>query len=484
MWIFFWSCSLIGVGLVWAAQRLYRKEYKELSRRYDGRRMGVWRWFTPAGYFVVKRLPYHIRNQRIWNHLQQIVPQEKGSRIYQIYLAQKVGMVLSFLLLGCFVGGGVDLLVEQCEPVTQIFLRNKHEDGDKTVSLQAVIQENGETVQQEILVSVPQQEATEAQKAGWLEKADKYIRQYFAEHEAYTEEPIFPRSFDHATFAYFSREPEWIQDNGVLLGEWPQEDKTVVFEVTVWVEEMYKTSEVEVCFRGAGGLPPARQLELLQEELQSGKYMTAEEVVLPNTTAGGQEILWTTQTIWQQPWIWVGLLCLVGVFFGIRQDQSLKEDIRKREKRILRMYPEMVNEITILISAGLTLQNAWVRVVDSYEKRKGKRGVEPLYEAMRQTVTEMQNGIPFSEALHNFGEKNPAKEIKKFTRLLIADRKRGDARMLEYLREMKEEAWELRKKQAREKSEEADTRLLLPLMMMLVVILIIVLAPAMITIRG
>ena len=36
-------------------------------------------------------------------------------------------------------------------------------------------------------------------------------------------------------------------------------------------------------------------------------------------------------------------------------------------------------------------------------------------------------------------------------------------------------------KQVKEKSEEADTKLLLPLMMMLLVILIIVLSPAMIS---
>ncbi len=484
MWIFFWGCSFVGAGLICVAQRMYRQEYKELSRRYDGRPLGVWRWFAPAGYFVVKRLSRRVKNQRIWNHLQQLVSQGNISRIYQIYLAQKVGGILCFLLLGCFVGGGVALVATQFRPVTQSFWRNEHEGGDKAVSLQAVIQEDGKTVQQEILVPIPQQEATEAQKTAWLEEAGGYIHQYFSEHEAYTEEPVFPKSFGHATFVYFSKEPEWIQDNGVLLGEWPQEEKTVAFEVTVWVEELYKTLEVEVCFCGAGDLPPERQLDLLQEELRSGKYMTAEEVVLPGTTAGGHEILWTTQEVWQQPWLWVGLVFLLGIFFGIRQDENIKEEIRKRDKRILRVYPEMVNEITILISAGLTLQNAWVRVVDSYEKRREQRGIEPLYEAMRQTVTEMKNGISFSETLRNFGEKNQVKEIKKFTRLLIADRKRGDTRMLEYLREMNEEAWELRKKQAREKSEEADTRLLLPLMMMLVVILIIVLAPAMLTIRG
>jgi len=48
---------------------------------------------------------------------------------------------------------------------------------------------------------------------------------------------------------------------------------------------------------------------------------------------------------------------------------------------------------------------------------------------------------------------------------------------------LNQEAWDMRKKQVREKTEEADTKLLLPLMLMLIVILIIVLSPAMISMK-
>ena len=85
------------------------------------------------------------------------------------------------------------------------------------------------------------------------------------------------------------------------------------------------------------------------------------------------------------------------------------------------------------------------------------------------------------EALEAFSARIPLREIRRFVSLLIQNLKRGDEYLLVRLREMSEEAWETRKKQVREKSEEADTKLLLPLMMMLVVVLIIVLSPALIT---
>jgi tight adherence protein C len=96
----------------------------------------------------------------------------------------------------------------------------------------------------------------------------------------------------------------------------------------------------------------------------------------------------------------------------------------------------------------------------------------------------MQNGLSFAETLREFGERSHVKEMRKFANLMLSDRKRGDAKLLEYLREMNEEAWEQKKKIVKEKTEEADTRLVLPLMMMLIVILVVVLAPAIMTIRG
>ena len=110
--------------------------------------------------------------------------------------------------------------------------------------------------------------------------------------------------------------------------------------------------------------------------------------------------------------------------------------------------------------------------------------MEPLYEAMNRVSVRTQNGLSFSEALRELGDSIQVKEVRKFIGLMLAERKRGDEHLLDYLKQMNEEAWEQRKKQVKEKTEEADTRLLFPLMMMLVVILIVVLAPAIMTIQG
>ena len=85
------------------------------------------------------------------------------------------------------------------------------------------------------------------------------------------------------------------------------------------------------------------------------------------------------------------------------------------------------------------------------------------------------------EVLEEFTVQIRFKEARRFAILLVQNLKRGDAFLISRLKELNQEAWEIRKKQIRAKSEEADTKLLIPLMLMLVVILIIVLAPAMIT---
>ena len=53
--------------------------------------------------------------------------------------------------------------------------------------------------------------------------------------------------------------------------------------------------------------------------------------------------------------------------------------------------------------------------------------------------------------------------------------------MLERLKEMNSEAWGEHKKRIRIQSEEAETKLLVPMILMLTVILMIILTPAMLT---
>lgn len=95
----------------------------------------------------------------------------------------------------------------------------------------------------------------------------------------------------------------------------------------------------------------------------------------------------------------------------------------------------------------------------------------------------MEAGISLREVLEEFAGHIRFKEARRFAVLVAQNLRRGDAFLVSRLKELNQEAWDMRKKQVREKTEEADTKLLLPLMLMLIVILIIVLSPAMISMK-
>jgi len=106
-----------------------------------------------------------------------------------------------------------------------------------------------------------------------------------------------------------------------------------------------------------------------------------------------------------------------------------------------------------------------------------------LYEEIYQESRQLQAGASMREVLEEFIANIRSKQARRFAVLAIQNLKRGDAFLISRLKELNQEAWELRKKQVRERSEEVDTKLLFPLMLMLIVILMIVLTPAMISMQ-
>lgn len=100
---------------------------------------------------------------------------------------------------------------------------------------------------------------------------------------------------------------------------------------------------------------------------------------------------------------------------------------------------------------------------------------------MNATRVQMRNGMPQQEALRQFGRRVQDPQLRRLANMLYRNLRRGDEFLLERLKEMNSEAWEEHKKRVRIQSEEAETKLLVPMILMLTVILMIILTPAMLT---
>ncbi len=153
-----------------------------------------------------------------------------------------------------------------------------------------------------------------------------------------------------------------------------------------------------------------------------------------------------------------------------------KEEKRARES-IIRELPQFINKMILLISAGVVLHTAFLKIVDDYEK-SGKHGsyfymqLTQIGRAVRET-----NGSLCQE-LQQFAKRSGVKELIRISNILSDNLNKG-ADLSEKLKQENSLLWLARKQQSEEKGRLAETKLTLPLMILLLVLIMMTIAPAM-----
>ena len=151
--------------------------------------------------------------------------------------------------------------------------------------------------------------------------------------------------------------------------------------------------------------------------------------------------------------------------------------LEKRREDLVRDYPELIMKFTLLIEAGMTVRNTFMKLAQDYERRKGDHP-RWAYEEIQAACHEMDGGISESEAYYRFGERCAQVKYKTFATLLIQNLQKGSRQLAELLEKESGEAWDERKRKARVLGEAAATRLLFPMILMMVCVMAIVMVPA------
>ena len=159
---------------------------------------------------------------------------------------------------------------------------------------------------------------------------------------------------------------------------------------------------------------------------------------------------------------------------GAKRDyQQEKKD---RRNRLENEYPQIVSKCAMLLSAGLSVRNAWIRIVAMND---GKNGVNsPAYEEMKWAIRQMQKGNSELDVYENFGRRVGLVHYKKLMALFISDKRRGSRNLLEAMNEEMMQAWEEKRRKAKQQGEQVGTKLLIPMMGMLMVVFVIIIVPA------
>lgn len=169
---------------------------------------------------------------------------------------------------------------------------------------------------------------------------------------------------------------------------------------------------------------------------------------------------------------------LIGILLYALDIQNENQEDRKKKDQMLIDYPEIINKLTLFLGAGMTVKRAWKKIVQDYEAQKSVCGQRYAYEEMKKTCYEMDSGITESESYVRFGRRCNLQEYVRMGALLSQNLRRGTKGLNQILRLEALQALEERKARARQRGEEAGTKLLVPMFLMLAVVLVMVVVPA------
>lgn len=167
---------------------------------------------------------------------------------------------------------------------------------------------------------------------------------------------------------------------------------------------------------------------------------------------------------------------LLSWFIGEREHASR---IKARNNQMLLDYPDIINKFILLVNAGMTIRQAWIRITGDYLNKKSKRAVKRYaYEEMLVTAHELNLGVNEAAAYEQFGKRTGILPYMKFSTLIVQNLKKGSKGLVELLNREALDAFEERKELAKRMGEEAQTKLLGPMLLMLLLILAIIMIPA------
>ena len=278
---------------------------------------------------------------------------------------------------------------------------------------------------------------------------------------------------------YKSSEPELLSNYGNV---YPEELTEEGADITILVTLVYGSESrvyelpVHIEKEAPQALSEKERLEQLIQELDAGS--SEEEVLLLPEEFEEQRIQFAKKEL--SPYTLLALALLIAFCMMLLPEEKMKARMKERDEELRHSYPNLLSKLGTLISAGMSIYGAWMRVVRDYDEsvRSGKRKPEFAYEEMKITSHEIRSGTSEDQAYAAFGKRCGLHAYIKFGNMLGQNVRQGISGLNESLREEMSKALEERRNEALRQGEVAGTRLLFPMMLMLGVVIISLVVPA------
>lgn len=230
--------------------------------------------------------------------------------------------------------------------------------------------------------------------------------------------------------------------------------------------QMRKQEPVEQAFTNA-----KKQLLALE------KNKTGEKELLLPVEVDGVLVLPTAQDGIQpgQVLLLGGILMAVVVLW---QKEQIRQQKRERQQQLLRSYPWFVNEMVLMLGAGMQVKHIFSQILMEYKRMPVSDDREPLIRELIVADQAFHLGMAEEQIYYQLGRRLGIPAYIKLMTLLEQNVVKGSRGLRDIFEQEEQAALEERKNLAKKLGEEAGTKLLGPMILLLIIVMLMVMVPA------
>ncbi len=355
--------------------------------------------------------------------------------------------------------------------------------GDKEIALAAEV---GEESIEDVVIVVSEQEITESAKRELLKEVEKQLEEKIRGDNAsldYVNRPlnlITEWEDTEVSIDWMSTNYGVMKDDGSFgTDEMSEEGISVELTAVISLDEMQCEKAITVTvFPQEKSKEEIRKDELTKLVGKEEKRSRTDECLELPVNFQGKNIRWKEEKDSVSGVVLVFPVVIVfAVIWGM--DKDVHKQYKERNKQLLLEYSEFVSKLQLMLGAGMSIRNAFIRLAVDYQKRRVAGGKKRfVYEEVMMTVRKLENGTSEAEAYDYFAKRCNLACYRKLVSIIIQNQKKGTEGLKESLSTERRNAFDERKQEAARLGEEAGTKLLLPMMMMMGVVLMIIVIPA------
>ena len=460
--------------------------------RYEDteKRHGLDRILLPAGTLLWNRisrtaeriLPSRLQKKeknRMLRTWQDISGPTEGRRRYDTFQSRRIGYLLGVgvLFLSFYLA---EIALSSLQEETGLdFSRPAYGQKSRSQPVTLTLSDGEETVGENLTLQIPAKKLTAEEEGEWLRKAVAYLEK--TDGATIRQKLVLPENYGPVQFSYTSLSPDELRSDGTLLQEAGREERILRLRVVCKVGASRDSLVLSFRQPALSELSLKERLDGIIRRIGQGEFLEEDSLNLPTADSLGDVVaVHPVERHSGSIWLFAALAAAAAIL--LFQREEVNSLWKKRDQQMLLELPELMEELSILLRAGLSLPAAFIRLGQDYRAEQGvEKEIRFLFEEIARVGQELSEGESFRVCMEQLMVRAPLPQLKRLIRMLMQSERRGTGEILERLSEMTAEAWEERKKQVRELSETADTKLVFPLMLLLLAVLVVVLAPSLLS---